>query len=204
MGLERFGSILGVVPLRNGGFVLQTLAEVPPFVVVDSAGVLVGRIGAPWDGFNRLHPLARSLTVASEPGSDTWAAGFTLGDGWFVVDGAVPRKILYPYATHVEFPAVTVDSSKMQVTAELTRADIVAWTAAISGGVLTVLSEDSVSKIADRYALKGGSYLGSVRLGRRDRAIGARGDTVFVLDGAGRLVVLRVGAPARPARNQRR
>lgn len=175
------GRVTGIVALGGGGYIL--VRDGPEsWVTVSEAGTVGSDVPSPWSGFAEMHSL-QTLGETAGGASDRWAFGFVVGNGFFVFDSL---KLLgsYPYAEHVDFPAVVASrlpsggfrvsypERPIQAASDMT----------VRGDTLLMLVRGSM---VDRYLLTTGEYMGTTTLPGPSRGIAVSGDALFVIDGVG-------------------
>lgn len=156
------GAVNGIVPLADGGYILDTMAP-EPWLRMSERGEPVAVVASPWEGLDAMHPLQRYGEVAGGRGN-LWVFGFALGNGFFLFDDRSPRGS-YPYIEHSEFPAVIVTELsdgrfRLRYSA---RPERTAQDLAVRADTLLVLVNN---RGLDRYDLSTGSYLETTVLPR--------------------------------------
>lgn len=198
--LDGVGHAEQLAPLAGDRFVLLTMAPDSAFAVLDRTGHVQRRFSLPWSGFASLDQLSRQGYLAARNGA--WTFGFSVGNGWFTYRDTVAGGYAGQYVEHTEFPRVVTSAAGETSTKQL--ADFNACSGcsiAMSDSVLYVHFggySGERRRTLDRYRLRNGDYLGSVRLPREATVVEVVGDLVLMLyeDPYPRIAALRF-KPAR-------
>lgn len=177
-GQWSIGTVNGIVPLADGGYILDTMSP-NPWLRVSEGGEPVADIASPWEDLGDMHPLQRYGEVAGGRGK-VWVFGFALGNGFFLFDDRSPRG-MYPYIEHLDFPAVIGTERpdgavQLTYTARPTRA---AQDLAVRADTLLVLVNN---RELDRYDLNTGSYRETTVLPRPVHRVAVSGDGLLVIE----------------------
>lgn len=181
--LDRVGHAEQMAPLAGGEFVLLTMAPDSPFVMVDTAGMVLRHAMLPWPGYARLDPLARQGFIAGD-GAQNWVFGFSMGDGWVRYDGTSPRSSLVRYIEHTEFPRVEHQEDGGQFSSRIAAYEACsACSASIRNSTFYVHfgGHEEPRRIVDLYDLGTGRYVESERLPVEATVVEGAGDRRYVL-----------------------
>ena len=173
------GTVNGIVPLADGGYILDSMAP-EPWLRVSETGEPVAVVSSPWDPLGDMHPLQRYGHVTRAPGN-LWVFGFALGNGFLLFDDRSSRG-MYPYIEHSDFPAVVVTTRpngnvRLSYTARPTPA---AQDLAVRADTLLVLVNN---RGLDRYDLTTGSYVETTVLPRPVHRVAVSGNGLLVIEG---------------------
>ena len=192
--------------LSSGAYVLK-LYPMPtedrsgPWAIVSRDGHLLGSPPVPWEGFTQRASIELSGHLVATSRDDLWIFGFGTGNGWFVFD-SLSSVGAHPYVEHTDFPvSVSQSDGNATRTSFTTRPVVSANSLVVRQDTLIVLFGGLTSdqhRVLDKYDIRSGSYLSSLRLPHSARrfAVGPAG-TVFTIDVSGvfpTIVALRVKA----------
>ena len=192
--------------LSSGAYVLK-LYPMPtedrsgPWAIVSRDGHLLGSPPVPWEGFTQRASIELSGHLVAASRDDLWIFGFGTGNGWFVFD-SLSSVGAHPYVEHTDFPvSVSQSDGNATRTSFTTRPVVSANSLVVRQDTLIVLFGGLTSdqhRVLDKYDIRSGSYLSSLRLPHSARrfAVGPD-DTVFTIDVSGvfpTIVALRVKA----------
>lgn len=183
--LTETGYVDQIAPLHGDRLLLMTMNPDSAFIVVNKKGKVEDRFTLSWKGFAALDPLARQGMIAASPGTEQWAFGFSIGNGWFSYAGQTPQGFVGRYAEHTDFPKVDTSPGKNGMNSELTEYNACSGcNLAIAGDTLYVQfgGYTPLSKsVLDLFDMRTGAYLGSYRLPVRPSAISVVGDRVYAI-----------------------
>lgn len=152
MGTE----LMGLAPNRAGS----------PIVSFDEALDSFRAIPLSWDGFSRLHPLARDAFLGSDPRTGDAAMVMVYGDGWFGFTGGSATGYVGMFAEHNPMPEIREQGNRRLITG----GDLTGQGVAVRDGVVTVLFEGATPEAKrwlDKFRLSDGSYIESLLLPHR-------------------------------------
>ncbi|MXX70919.1 MAG: hypothetical protein F4Y73_03515 [Gemmatimonadetes bacterium] len=172
------GTVNGIVPLADGGYILDSMAP-EPWLRVSEAGEPVAVVSSPWEPLGDMHPLQRYGNVTRAHGN-LWVFGFALGNGFFLFDDRSSRGA-YPYIEHSDFPAVVVTrrpNGNVRLSYPV-RPTPAAQDLAVRADTLLVLVNN---RALDRYDLTTGSYVETTVLPRPVHRVAVSGDGLLVIE----------------------
>lgn len=156
-----------LAPQPDGSVVLAGVDAAHPFVRVDSTGVALERLEAPWTGFGRLSLIQRQGAIVAH-GDGRWAYAFLIGNGWMPFRASEPLAYLGRSIEHTDFPEMIVVGNRNERISRLTtRPNCSVCSGWLTGDTLAVLfggADTTANRVVDRYAWSDGRYLDSVLL----------------------------------------
>jgi hypothetical protein len=189
------GRVRTQIPLRTAGhaeqmvaldrdrILLLTTSPTDPFVIIDQFGKVGNRFTLPWEGFDRLHPIARQGYLAGENGR--WVFGFSMGNGWFAYEDTAAAPFVGQYVEHTEFPQmlrVEDGDGVLNKMAEYSACS--GCSISLTDSMLYVHFGGYTPyhlAVVDRYTVSSGQYQGSYLLPAQARAISISGNTIYAL-----------------------
>lgn len=186
------GYVQAVCPLADGSFLLSTLESSRPLVHLFATGEVIARRPLPWPDLDEAPPLARQTILAATPGHRACALGLVLGRGFAVFrDGAFAGP--HRYVEWFDLPEVTTrteDGGRTRRTAsQVSGRRIAATELAADDSALFVTFEGEGrdrGRLIDRYDLRTGRYLGTLRYPRPlTKAVLAGGRFLLLHDSGG-------------------
>ena len=193
-----YANPLSVAPLPGGGLVVLTdqpmafgdyqPAAAAPFLVFDTNQSPVDSVAFPWEPYRDIPGIARQGGVLGIP--EGWVFGFTAGNGWWRF-GASADAEGFPYAEHVEFPAIQTSGIAFGVGSTVVQRPVEsnytksAMSFGARGDTLFVhFNGRSASRwrLLDLFDLGTGAYMGTVRLPVTARHTAVGPDVIYVLD----------------------
>jgi hypothetical protein len=158
--------IAQIAPLANGQVVLAPLLGAE-FALITVDGQRLRWLKPPWDGMQRLSPLARQGLLASNHRGD-WTFGFSYGDGWFAYTDSLGAPFIGQYVDFHAFPQPRVAKDfKNRTETSIDGAPCTACAVAMSDTALFVVaggSHEAHGNVVDEFAIASGRYLRSYRL----------------------------------------
>ena len=176
-----------VAALPGGSLVVLT-DQADPFRLFDANQSLVNTVAFPWESYRDMPSIARQGRVLGL--AEGWVFGFTAGNGWWRF-GERGDAEGFPYAEHVEFPAIRTSGIAFGVGFTVLERPvesdyiISAKSFGARGDTLFVhFNGRSASRwrLLDLFDLGAGAYVGTVRLPVTASHIAIGPDVIYALD----------------------
>lgn len=158
--ISRAGHAEQLVPLPGDRFLLGRLSSDAPFTVIDSSGVVVDSVQAPWAGFASLNPMASQYYLSASPGSGRWVAGLALGSVFWIMDGLAARVPSASYIEWIDAPEPTVSKRGEEIVTRVPNAPT-AVDLVLSDSALFILfrgESEFAGRVVDVYDPNTGRY----------------------------------------------
>ena len=173
-----------LVVLSDGRIVMNAIDKFR-FRILQADGTLDGTATIRWPELTSAHPLARQIVMASDPSGNRWVVASRLGAGWVVSEDTTSTSAVYSYIEDRPLPSIVKIVSGAGSTSETfagytpcSGCDIALGDSSLymlAGGTAA-----SAKEVIDRYDLRTGRYVESIRFTTRLQGVAVDSSRIYV------------------------
>ena len=179
------GSPEQVMEVAPDTFVIWTLTQEQPLVLLDANGAILQRADVPFRIASQVPYLGAQAKLVNDYRTPRrWVYGFVFVDNWRVLTDFSPTSREYRYIEELPVPVVEVETGRGRVSARMRSAVQGALAASMTGNRLFVLfggRTQERGQVVDIYDVSEGVYLYSIRLANRASQIAVTESNLIVL-----------------------